>query len=90
MGPRPVINALESSIHDQKPVQRGELVHISNRGVHYVSTKYTERLAHVLSSPPPNGSISSATEGSSSQSTISRPLKPKKATTPCGSTPLAA
>jgi putative transposase len=39
-----VLDALEQAIHDRKPVSGG-LVHHSDRGVQYVSIKYTERLA---------------------------------------------
>ena len=40
-----VLDALEQAIHDRKPVSGGCLVHHSDRGVQYVSIKYTERLA---------------------------------------------
>jgi transposase InsO family protein len=40
-----VLDALEQALHDRKPVARGGLVHHSDRGVQYVSIKYTERLA---------------------------------------------
>jgi transposase InsO family protein len=40
-----VLDALEQAIHDRKPVSGGGLVHHSDRGVQYVSLKYTERLA---------------------------------------------
>jgi transposase InsO family protein len=40
-----VLDALEQALHDRKPVQRGGLVHHSDRGAQYVSIKYTERLA---------------------------------------------
>lgn len=39
-----VLDALEQAIHDRRPVGGG-LVHHSDRGVQYVSLKYTERLA---------------------------------------------
>ncbi len=39
-----VLDALEQALHDRKPVS-GDLVHHSDRGVQYVSIKYTERLA---------------------------------------------
>jgi transposase InsO family protein len=39
-----VLDALEQALHDRRPV-RGGLVHHSDRGVQYVSIKYTERLA---------------------------------------------
>ena len=40
-----VLDALEQAIHDRKPVSGGGIVHHSDRGVQYVSIKYTERLA---------------------------------------------
>ena len=40
-----VLDALEQALHDRRPVQRGGLVHHSDRGSQYVSIKYTERLA---------------------------------------------
>jgi transposase InsO family protein len=39
-----VLDALEQALHDRNPVS-GDLVHHSDRGVQYVSIKYTERLA---------------------------------------------
>ena len=38
-----VLDALEQALQDRKPVS-GDLVHHSDRGVQYVSIKYTERL----------------------------------------------
>ena len=40
-----VLDALEQAIHDRKPVSGSGIVHHSDRGVQYVSIKYTERLA---------------------------------------------
>ena len=40
-----VLDALEQAIHDRNPVSGGGIVHHSDRGVQYVSIKYTERLA---------------------------------------------
>jgi putative transposase len=40
-----VLDALEQALHDRRPVNRGGLVHHSDRGSQYVSIKYTERLA---------------------------------------------
>ena len=40
-----VLDALEQTLHDRRPVHRGGLVHHSDRGSQYVSIKYTERLA---------------------------------------------
>ncbi len=39
-----VLDALEQALHDRRPIGGG-LVHHSDRGVQYVSIKYTERLA---------------------------------------------
>ena len=38
-----VLDALEQALHERRPVE-GSLVHHSDRGVQYVSIKYTERL----------------------------------------------
>ncbi|KQT62231.1 transposase [Aureimonas sp. Leaf460] len=40
-----VLDALEQALHDRRPIRKGGLVHHSDRGVQYVSIKYTERLA---------------------------------------------
>jgi len=40
-----VLDALEQALHDRRPIHGGGLVHHSERGVQYVSIKYTERLA---------------------------------------------
>ena len=40
-----VLDALDQALHDRRPVHGGGLVHHSDRGVQYVSIKYTERLA---------------------------------------------
>jgi putative transposase len=40
-----VLDALEQAIHDRKPVNKGGLIHHSDRGSQYLSIKYTERLA---------------------------------------------
>ena len=40
-----VLDALEQAIADRRPIAGGGLVHHSDRGVQYVSIKYTERLA---------------------------------------------
>jgi len=39
-----VLDALEQALHDRRPVRKGGLIHHSDRGVQYVSIKYTERL----------------------------------------------
>jgi putative transposase len=40
-----VLDALEQALHQRRPIHGGGLVHHSDRGVQYVSIKYTERLA---------------------------------------------
>jgi putative transposase len=40
-----VLDALEQALQDRRPVHRGGLIHHSDRGVQYVSIKYSERLA---------------------------------------------
>jgi len=40
-----VLDALEQALHERRPIERGGLVHHSDRGSQYVSIKYTERLA---------------------------------------------
>lgn len=39
-----VLDALEQALHDRQPVRGGRLVHHSDRGVQYVSIRYTARL----------------------------------------------
>jgi putative transposase len=39
-----VLDALEQALCDRRPVRQGGLVHHSDRGVQYVSIRYTERL----------------------------------------------
>ena len=40
-----VLDVLEQALYDRRPVRRDGLVHHSDRGVQYVSIRYTERLA---------------------------------------------
>jgi putative transposase len=40
-----VLDALEQALHERRPVRGSGLIHHSDRGVQYVSIKYTERLA---------------------------------------------
>ena len=40
-----VLDALEQALHERRPVRGTGLVHHSDRGVQYVSIKYTQRLA---------------------------------------------
>ena len=39
-----VLDALEQALHERRPVGKGSLIHHSDRGVQYVSRRYTERL----------------------------------------------
>jgi putative transposase len=45
-----VLDALEQALHARRPVEGG-LIHHSDRGVQYVSIKYTERLAQAKIEP---------------------------------------
>jgi putative transposase len=40
-----VLDALEQALYDRQPAREGSLIHHSDRGVQYVSIRYTERLA---------------------------------------------
>ena len=40
-----VLDALEQALHDRRPAHGSGLVHHSDRGVQYVSIRYSERLA---------------------------------------------
>lgn len=40
-----VLDALDQALHDRQPVHRGGLIHHSDRGVQYVSIRYSEGLA---------------------------------------------
>jgi putative transposase len=40
-----VLDALEQALYDRQPAREGNLIHHSDRGVQYVSMRYTERLA---------------------------------------------
>jgi transposase InsO family protein len=40
-----VLDALEQAVHERRPMRQGKLIHHSDRGVQYVSIRYTERLA---------------------------------------------
>ena len=42
-----VLDALEQAIHDSQPINKGGLIHHSDRGTQYLSIKYTEHLAEV-------------------------------------------
>jgi putative transposase len=51
-----VLDALEQALHERRPVRGSGLVHHSDRGVQYLSIKYTERLA-VAGIEPSVGSV---------------------------------
>ena len=40
-----VLDALDQALHDRRPAKSGGLIHHSDRGVQYVSIRYSERLA---------------------------------------------
>ena len=46
-----VLDALEQALHEQRSIQRGKLVHHSDRGAQYVSIRYIERLAEAWIEP---------------------------------------
>ena len=46
-----VLDALEQALHDRRPAHGGGLVHHSDRGVQYVSIRYSERLAEAGMEP---------------------------------------
>ena len=45
-----VLDALEQALHGRKPAQK-TLIHHSDRGVQYVSIRYSERLAEAKIAP---------------------------------------
>jgi putative transposase len=66
-----VLDALEQALHERRPVRGGGLVHHSDRGVQYVSIKYTERLAKAGSSLRSAASVTATTMPSPKPSTAS-------------------
>jgi len=50
-----VLNALEQALHDRRPDHGGGLVHHSDRGVQYVSIRYSERLGEAGFEPSAGG-----------------------------------
>lgn len=46
-----VLDALEQALHDRRPAHGDRLVHPSDRGVQYVSIRYSERLAEAGMEP---------------------------------------
>ena len=45
------LDALEQAIYDRPSLETGDLVHHSDRGVQYLSIRYTERLAEAGIAP---------------------------------------
>ena len=64
-----VLDALEQALCDRQPVRQGGLVHHSDRGVQYVSIRYTERLAEA-GIEPSVGSIGDSYDNALAESTI--------------------
>ena len=64
-----VLDALEQALHARRPVEGGGLIHHSDRGVQYVSIKYTERLAEA-GIEPSVGSIGSSYDNALAETII--------------------
>jgi putative transposase len=64
-----VLDALEQAVHARRPVRGGGLVHRSDRGVQYVSIKYTERLAEA-GIEPSVGSVGDSYDNAPAESVI--------------------
>jgi transposase InsO family protein len=64
-----VLDALEQALHARRPVRGGGLVHHSDRGVQYVSIKYTERLAEA-GIEPSVGSVGDSYDNALAESVI--------------------
>src|SRR5207302_1185656 len=62
-----VLDALEQALADRRPVRGGGLVHHSDRGVQYVSIRYTERLAEA-GIEPSVGSVGDSYENALAES----------------------
>lgn len=73
-----VLDALEQALHDRRPVSGSGLVHHSDRGVQYVSIKYTERLAQAGLNPPWEASATATTMPWQKRSTVS--TRPRSST----------
>jgi transposase InsO family protein len=65
-----VLDALEQALCDRRPVRKGGLVHHSDRGVQYVSIRYSERLLEAGSSHPSAASATATTTRSPKPSTV--------------------
>ena len=61
-----VLDALEQALHERRPVRGGGLVHHSDRGVQYLSIRYTERLA-AAGVEPSMGSVGGSVGGSAAR-----------------------
>jgi len=64
-----VLDALEQALHERRPAQGGGLVHHSDRGVQYLSIRYTERLAEA-GIQPPVGSVGDSYDNALAESVI--------------------
>jgi len=64
-----VLDALEQALHDRRPLQGTGLVHHSDRGVQYVSIRYTERLAEA-GIEPSVGSVGDSYDNALAESVI--------------------
>ena len=64
-----VLDALEQALHARRPVRGGGLVHHSDRGVQYVSIKYTQRLAQA-GIEPSVGSVGDSYDNALAESVI--------------------
>lgn len=64
-----VLDALEQALHKRRPLQGNGLIHHSDRGVQYVSLKYTERLAEA-GIEPSVGSVGDSYDNALAESVI--------------------
>jgi putative transposase len=70
-----VLDALEQALVNRRPIEAGGLVHHSDRGVQYVSIRYTERLAEA-GIEPSVGSVGDSYDNALAE-TINGPTKPR-------------
>ena len=64
-----VLDALEQALHERRPVGGGGLIHHSDRGVQYVSIRYTQRLAEA-GIEPSVGSVGDSYDNALAESVI--------------------
>lgn len=64
-----VLDALEQALHDRRPIRGAGLVHHSDRGVQYVSIRYTVRLAEA-GIEPSVGSVGDSYDNALAESVI--------------------